>query len=109
MHIHVKDNKVETDGHPRTKCVTSLLREEEVIAGLQSKWVLQKKGCMRCMSFQRAAAPWRSMYMEENIAESGVGMSFGETLTKESKNCSISTSSSLPHLPEVCNVEEEAS
>ncbi len=32
-----------------------------------------KKGCMPCMFFQRAAAAWRSMYMEENIAESGVG------------------------------------
>jgi hypothetical protein len=51
MYIHVKEIKVETGGHPRTKCVTSLLFSGEVIAGLQSKWVLQKSGaCPPCPS-----------------------------------------------------------
>ncbi len=43
--------KVETGGHPRTKYVTSLLFSGEVIAGLQSKWVQQKRGaCPACPS-----------------------------------------------------------
>jgi hypothetical protein len=51
MYIHVKEIKVATGGHPRTKCVTSLLFSGEVIADLQSKWVLQKRGaCPACPS-----------------------------------------------------------
>jgi hypothetical protein len=76
MYIHVKEIKVETGGHPRTKCVTSLLFSGEVIADLQSKWVLQKRGaCPACPSKEQqehgGACIWKRILQSLELGPDG--------------------------------------
>jgi hypothetical protein len=76
MYIHVKEIKVEIGGHPRTKCVTSLLFSGEVIAGLQSKWVLQKRGaCPACPSTEQqqhgGACIWKRILQSLELGPDG--------------------------------------
>jgi hypothetical protein len=114
MYIHVKEIKVEIGGHPRTKCVTSLLFSGEVIAGLQSKWVLQKRGaCPACSSKEQqqhgGACIWKRILQSLELGPDGDELWRKSDNNKRIKNLQYLCLFFLPHLPEVCNVEEEGS
>jgi hypothetical protein len=76
MYIHVKEIKVETGGHPRTKCVTSLLFSSDVIACLQSKWVLQKRGACPSKEQQQhgGACIWKGILQSLELGPDGDGL-----------------------------------